>query len=151
MASENSTAKTDTGKARISLGRQKPAEAGASAWKRPAVADRPLLQFTFDNFPNSFREWCEADMQEGNRALAWFLREAACGLAQRFAEQDAPNHGGGELAFDLLLDRMDVLAGNSPMPYLRDVPGSRGEGAVVPDGWTDGSTLRMAVQKAGAD
>ncbi len=116
--------------------------------KRQAEAGRP--PFTFDNMPNSFREWNADDMQEGNRALAWFLREAACGLAQRFAEQDAPNHGGDELAvrgmelaFNLLIDRMDVLAGQSPMPYLKDVPG-RGEGVEVPDGWKDGRTLRMA-------
>jgi len=116
--------------------------------KRQAEAGRP--PFTFDNFPNSFRDWDERDLQEGNRALAWFLREAACGIVQRFAEQDAPNHGGDELAvqgmelaFDLLIDRMDMLAGHSPMPFLRDVPG-RGEGMEAPDGWKDGRTFSMA-------
>lgn len=155
MASENSTAKAGAGKARISLG-QKPAEAGASAWKRPAVADRPLRQFTRENYPNSFRDWDEQELQEGNYDLAWFLREAVTGMVQRFDAQDLPNHDGArhaahgmELAFDLLIDRMDMILGRSPMPFLRDVADM--ESAEVPDGWTDGRTFRMAVQKAGAD
>ena len=96
--------------------------------REKAEAGRP--PFTFDNYPNSFRDWDEKDMQEGNRALALFLREAVSGMVTRFNEKGFPNHGGNdlavrgmEIAFDLLLDRMDMLAGTSPIPFLRDVPG----------------------------
>ena len=96
--------------------------------REKAEAGRP--PFTFDNYPNSFRDWDEKDMQEGNRALALFLREAVSGMVTRFNEKGFPNHGGNdlavrgmEIAFDLLLDRLDVLAGTSPIPFLRDVPG----------------------------
>lgn len=98
-----------------------------------AEATRP--PFSFENMPNSFRYWNEEELQEANLALAWFLREAVCGLVQRFVDHDQPNHGGGELAlqgmetaFDLLIDRMEIVAGRSPMPLLKDVPG-RGAGA----------------------
>lgn len=144
MASENSTAKTVTGKARISnLGRQKPAGGEAGVWTKPAGA-KGLVQFTFDNIPNSFRCWDENDVNEGNLALAWFLREAVCGLVSRINERGFPNHGGDDLvaqgmekAFDLLIDRLDVVTGRSPMPLLKDVPG-RGEDAEQPGasfGW----------------
>ncbi len=166
MASENSTAKTDTGKARISsLGRQKPAGGEAGVWTKPAGANG-LVQFTFDNMPNSFRCWDERDVNEGNLALAWFLREAVCGLVSRiFDEEDFPNHNGGELvvkgmgmAFDLLIDRLDMASGRSPMPFLRNVPTgceTEEEEEELPDnpppGWKEWQATLKAKGMAGAD
>ncbi len=98
-----------------------------------AEATRP--PFNFENMPNSFRYWNEEELQEANLALARFLREAVCGLVARFNEKGFPNHGGDDFAvrgmeavFDLLIDRMEIVAGRSPMPLLRDVP-DRGAGA----------------------
>ncbi len=100
---------------------------GRTSAKAKAGAE-PLCRFTRENYPNSFRDWDKNDMQEGNYALAWFLREAVTAMVRYYDDQGLPNHDGAsfaargvEMAFDLLLDRMDMIRGQSPMPFLCDV------------------------------
>ena len=101
---------------------------GRTSAKAKAGAE-PLLKLDMENYPNCFREWGTEDMHDGNIALALFLREAACGVVERFVNLDgAPNQDGDknivrgmEIAFDLLIERMRMINGLSPIPSMKDI------------------------------
>ena len=100
---------------------------GRTSAKAKAGAE-PLLKLNRENFPNCLRAYDEECLAEGTLGLAWFLKEAMTALLGRDDSIGMPNHNGAEycaqgaeLAFQLLIDRLDMACGRSPMPFIRDI------------------------------
>lgn len=98
-------------------------------------AEGRTVALTMENYPNSLRGYDAGLMAEDCAHLARFIREAVCGIFSRRGRDE--NRGGRddegvqkgfELVCDLLVDRLEIAAGEgfSPMPLLKDLEAHHG-------------------------
>lgn len=88
------------------------------------------VTLTEDNYPRCLREYSATIALDSCRDIAVFLREAVASMFAH-AEDVGVSKGedmgriilGYEKCCDLLLDHLDLAAGLSPMPLLKDLEG----------------------------
>ncbi len=91
------------------------------------------VTLTRDSYPKSLAEEDKVGMLEGCRQIAAFLKVAVSSMLDAARDDSLPNGIemdrvtlGYEKCCDLLLDRLGMLAGNSPMPLLKDMEARHG-------------------------
>lgn len=87
-----------------------------------------IVTLTEDNYPSCLIGHDADSMTAETISLVRFIREAVAGIFDRIIRDewrggcDAEGvREGFEMVCDLLVDRLEVVAGNSPMPLLRDM------------------------------
>ncbi len=91
------------------------------------------VMLTEDNYPRCLRERGAGFALDSCGDIALFLREAVMSMFTVSKERDLPSGDemdrvvlGFEKCCDLLLDHLDLAAGTSPLPMLKDLEAHHG-------------------------